>query len=275
VRARRRVFAWAEHLGHRKEGMSALDVVVLVVPCYNEATRLDAAAFTAMVDDIPGLNLLFVDDGSRDGTPEIHQRLCAARPGRVESLTLPRNQGKAEAVRQGLLRALAGPATGVGYLDADLATPPSEVLRLLALFQGRPQFDVLLASRVKLLGRTIDRNAGRHYLGRVFATAASLVLRMPVYDTQCGAKLLRRSPALTHALAEPFRGRWTFDVELLGRLVTGAPGIAPVPLARIHEEPLLLWRDVGESKLNTTQVLQAGLDLALIGRDLARRRRAR
>ena len=255
--------------------MSALDLVVLVVPCYNEAARLDVAAFTTMVDETAALNFLFVDDGSRDDTADVHQRLCAARPDRVASLALPRNQGKAEAVRQGMLRALAGPAAGVGYLDADLATPPSEVKRLCILFQGQDQFDVLLASRVKLMGRTIDRRAGRHYLGRVFATAASLVLRMPVYDTQCGAKLLRRSPALTHALAAPFRGRWTFDVELLGRLVTGAPGIAPVPAQRIHEEPLLVWRDVGGSKLNPTHVLQAGLDLALIGRDLARRRRAR
>jgi glycosyltransferase involved in cell wall biosynthesis len=255
--------------------MSTLDVVVLVVPCYNEAARLDAAAFTTMVDEIAGLNLLFVDDGSLDDTAEVHQRLCAARPGRVASLVLPCNQGKAEAVRQGLLHALAGPAAWVGYLDADLATPPSEVQRLCTLLAGQDQFDVLLAARVKLMGRSIDRNAGRHYLGRVFATAASLVLRMPVYDTQCGAKLLRRSTALTHALAAPFRGRWTFDVELLGRLVTGAPGIAPVPPQRIHEEPLLVWRDVGGSKLNPTQVLQAGLDLALIGRDLARQRRAR
>jgi hypothetical protein len=96
-----------------------------------------------------------------------------------------------------------------------------------------------------------------------------------VYDTQCGAKLLRRSPALTHALAAPFQGRWTFDVELLGRLVIGAPGIAPLPIARIHEEPLLVWRDVKGSKLNPTHVLQAGLELVPIGRDLARRRRAR
>jgi dolichyl-phosphate beta-glucosyltransferase len=255
--------------------VNANDSVVLVVPCFNEAARLDAAAFTAMVDDAPALSFLFVDDGSRDGTAAVHQRLCATRPGRVESMALPHNQGKAEAVRQGLLRALAGPAAAVGYLDADLSAPPSEILRLLALFRAQTHFDILIASRVKLLGRIIDRYAARHYLGRVFATAASLVLRIPVYDTQCGTKFLRRSPALTHALATPFRGRWTFDVELLGRLVTGAPDIAPVPHSRIYEEPLLAWRDVGGSKLSTTQMLHAGLDLALVGRDLALRRRTR
>jgi hypothetical protein len=160
-------------------------------------------------------------------------------------------------------------------VDADLSTPASEILRLLTVFEERTQIDVLIASRVMLLGRSIDRYAVRHYVGRVFATAASVVLRMPVYDTQCGAKLLRRSPALTQALATPFRGRWTFDVELLGRLVTGAPGTAPVPLARIYEEPLLAWRDVGDSRLSAMQMLRSGLDLALVGYDLASRRRSR
>ena len=70
--------------------MSPVDVVLLVVPCYNEAARLDATAFTSMVDEIAGLNFLFVDDGSHDGTAEIHQRLCSARPGRIASLTLRR-----------------------------------------------------------------------------------------------------------------------------------------------------------------------------------------
>jgi hypothetical protein len=163
----------------------------------------------------------------------------------------------------------------IGYVDADLSTPSSEILRLLTAFEARSEIDVLIASRVVLLGRNIERYAARHYVGRVFATAASLVLRMPVYDTQCGAKLLRRSAALTHALAAPFRGRWTFDVELLGRLVTGAPGIAPVPLARIYEEPLLAWRDVGGSRLGAAQMLRSALDLALVGYDLASRRRTR
>jgi len=96
-----------------------------------------------------------------------------------------------------------------------------------------------------------------------------------VYDTQCGAKIFRRSPALSHALATSFRSRWAFDVELLGRLLTGAPGVEPVVLAHIREEPLLAWRDVAGSKLSASHMLKAGLDLAFIARDLRERRALR
>src|SRR5262249_59105570 len=106
-----------------------------------------------------------------------------------------------------------------------------------------------LGSRVKLLGRTIDRRIGRHYRGRIFATLASLVLDLPVYDTQCGAKLFRTSAILAAALSRPFRSRWSFDVELLQRLVLGFGGVPALAVREIVEEPLAVWRDVPGSKL--------------------------
>ena len=93
-----------------------------------------------------------------------------------------------------------------------------------------------------LLGHRIERSWARHYLGRLFATASSQVLGLPVYDTQCGAKVFRDGPALRAALATPFTSRWAFDVELLGRLGTGAD-------RRFLEVPLERWHDVGGSKL--------------------------
>ena len=84
----------------------------------------------------------------------------------------------------------------LGYFDADLATPPGELLRMLDLLERRPDLSFVLASRVALLGRRITRRARRHYLGRVFATFASIFLQIPVYDTQCGAKVFRASPAI-------------------------------------------------------------------------------
>ena len=112
---------------------------------------------------------------------------------------------------------------------------------------NRTEVDVLLASRVLLLGRVIDRSNVRHYLGRIFATAASLTLGIGVYDTQCGAKLLRRAQ-LAAAISEPFLSRWAFDVELLGRLLVGSAAVPGVPVGRTPREPLLAWRDVPGSK---------------------------
>jgi glycosyltransferase involved in cell wall biosynthesis len=247
----------------------------LVVPCFDEAARLDRHAFGSLLDDA-ALDLLFVDDGSTDGTGAVLRELANAHPGRIRWLQLERNRGKAEAVRQGLIDALSTtpPPAIVGYADADLATPAPELRRLVDVLRGSDA-QVLLGSRVALLGREVHRRPVRHYLGRIFATAASLTLRTDVYDTQCGAKLFRASPALAAALAQPFASRWVFDVELLGRLLTGTGDAAPVPASAFLEEPLRVWRDVAGSKLDSRHMLGAVADLARIGRDLARLRRSR
>jgi glycosyltransferase involved in cell wall biosynthesis len=244
-----------------------------VIPCYNEAERLDTAAFLAFCAGEPAVTLLFVNDGSSDDTARVLGELRAARPEQIDVYSLDRNRGKAEAVRQGLLAALRGGAPVVGYLDADLATPLVEMSRLIRFVGERPDVDVLLASRVALLGRSIERAPARHYLGRVFASAASLMLHLRVYDTQCGAKLFRRTDALAAALAEPFLSRWIFDVELIGRLLA-APAPSRLAPARVREEPLLAWRDVKGSKLRGHHMAAAVRDLVRVGRDLARRRRA-
>ena len=247
--------------------------LTVVVPCYNEAARLDAAPLLAFVDSHADATLLLVDDGSTDATAALLDRLAAERPGRVRALSLTPNGGKAEAVRRGLRDALAAGAEIVGYLDADLSTPPAEIDDLLAAL-ARPGVQVAIGARVGMLGYDIDRSAVRHYLGRVFATAASIILRARVYDTQCGAKLFRAGPALSEALSTAFLSRWAFDVELLGRLLIGTPGVPALPLAAIVEVPLPVWHDVKGSKLGLTGMAQTLRDLFLVANDLAARRRA-
>ncbi len=173
-------------------------------------------------------------------------------------------------MRLGLLHAVEEGAPVVGYYDADLATPPRELLRLLDRLESRPDLEFVLAARVALLGRKIQRRAVRHYLGRVFATFASLALRIPVYDTQCGAKAFRASPAVRAAIAEPFRSTWVLDVELIGRLLRGSGSTAPVPLTAFEEVPLWEWRDVSGSRLRLRDMLRASLDLAVVAFRLRR-----
>lgn len=246
----------------------------IVVPCYNEAQRLDPEAFKALVARDSEVELLFVDDGSRDETAQILESLRAWLPARIGVLPLERNRGKAEAVRRGLLSALEGGADIVGYLDADLATPADEMARLIdELRKGDAR--VLLGSRVLLLGREIQRKAVRHYLGRVFATAASMTLRLAVYDTQCGAKVFRRTAALEAAVSQPFLSRWVFDVELLGRLLIPENNIRALTRGDIREVPLDVWRDVRGSKLRPWHFLTAAVDLSRIAMDVERRRRRR
>jgi dolichyl-phosphate beta-glucosyltransferase len=239
----------------------------LVVPCYNEARRLDIDAFSEFTRAHGNTTLLFVDDGSTDATPRVLAGLAAANAGRVDVLTMPRNGGKASAVHAGILAGLRRPADYVGYWDADLSTPLSAVHQFLAVADSHPDLDVVIGSRVKLLGRRIQRHAWRHYIGRVFATGASVALGLPVYDTQCGAKLFRVSDLTRRVFEEPFRSAWVFDVEILARYVAilGLDEAA----SRIFELPLAAWTDVPGSSVRSWHGVQAVCDLIRIG--LARR----
>jgi dolichyl-phosphate beta-glucosyltransferase len=244
---------------------------IVVIPCYNEARRLDHERLRELVRS-QRLGLLFVNDGSTDETGRILAQF-ARSASTVEVLTLPRNAGKAEAVRLGLAQALESGAPIVGYYDADLATPPNELLRLLDVLETKPNRSVVTAARVALLGRKIVRRRRRHYLGRVFATLAAVVLRLPVYDTQCGAKLFRVTPAFAAATTRPFRSSWIFDVELIGRLLRGTDGAQPVPPSAFEEVPLWEWQDVSGSKIGVFAMARALFDLAVLEVQFNRRSR--
>lgn len=235
----------------------------LVVPCYNEADRLRPDAFLELVLASDDVALLFVDDGSTDGTPAILADLAARGQGRIGVLTLARNAGKAVAVQRGLVQAAEQLPAYVGYWDADLSTPLAELPAFLGALDGDERLDIVIGARVKLLGRQIVRSELRHYIGRVFATAASVALGVAVYDTQCGAKVLRVTPAVARAVSLPFRSAWVFDVELLARYITAVG--RPAAVSRICELPLRVWTDVPGSKVRCWDAFRAARDLARIG----------
>jgi len=97
--------------------------LLLVVPCYNEAERLNPDAFVQQLAVHSDLGFIFVDDGSVDGTATTLQQLAARSGGRVFVVTLKQNAGKAAAVRTGMLAAFERAPAFAGYWDADLATP--------------------------------------------------------------------------------------------------------------------------------------------------------
>ena len=185
----------------------------VVIPAYNEARRIQRA-LERVVEYLRVRGGVFevvvVDDGSSDGTPDLVDRFAATQPlGTVRSLRLPFNQGKGAALRAGF----AG-STGQRILmtDADLATPIEELHKLEAAFGG---VQVVAGSRA-LASSNITRpqSALRVFLGR----AGNLWIRslaVPgIHDTQCGFKLFdgdagRRLFALSR------EDRFGIDIEVL------------------------------------------------------------
>ena len=243
----------------------------VVVPCYNEELRLHTESFTLFLSsNEPSwqrIRFLFVNDGSRDNTLSILGKFAALRPDRVSVLDKQPNGGKAEAVRVGMLHAMSqGDTAYTGFWDADLATPLAQIPDLLRMLVSRPEILMVFGARVRLLGRAIHRQAARHYLGRVFATVVSLLLRLPIYDTQCGAKLFRVTPEFQEILARPFLSRWIFDVEILARFIARHTADRTYVHDAIYEFPLPTWTDVAGSKVGSLDFIKAFGELMTIYR---------
>ena len=225
--------------------------LAIVIPCYNEETRLPSQEILDWAERRTDWKWLLVDDGSRDGTRGVIESLMTQNAN-IEGYFLEANQGKAEAVRLGLLQAESRfQSPWLCYLDADLATGPGEIERMFDLYR-ESQMLVVMGCRLKRLGVQIHRSLLRHYIGRAGATLISMLLALPTYDTQCGAKLLQAS-TLPVVLAEPFCSRWLFDVEILARFRNHYG--SPACLQRVMEEPLRAWQDKAGSKLRIKDFL--------------------
>lgn len=235
----------------------------IIVPCYNESTRLKPLVFLRTLEKDKNLSFLFVNDGSTDTTLEIITSLKEKNPSQIEVISLEKNSGKAEAIRCGMLNAIEGSFDNIGYWDADLATSLEAIWDFVRILDT-PEVDIVIGSRVRLLGRKVVRRASRHYLGRVFATCASLMLNICVYDTQCGAKIFRNTEALKHVFKKQFKVKWIFDVEMFARFSIVTNTTPTETSSRWVEFPLEEWIDVECSKVKLKDYFLSGLEFCLL-----------
>lgn len=222
--------------------MNNAERAVIVVPCFNEAGRLKTQEFLRFMALHPDISFIFVNDGSRDDTGRILAEMGGTEQCGV--LELERNVGKAEAVRRGIAEALKSDCV-CGFWDADLSTPLDEIPVMWARLRDG-KYQCVFGSRWLHLGDCrIKRRFFRHFIGRIFATCVSNHLNLPVYDTQCGAKLFTREAAEV-AFASPFVTRWFFDVEIVRRLQRFYGADSP----RLLEHPVSSWIDAPGSKVS-------------------------
>ena len=244
--------------GHgRSYRNSSSDLIILIVPCYNEEKRWNPE-YWDQVSQISNLKLCFVNDGSTDRTiAEINGYLSKSKH---VLLDLPKNVGKAEAIRQGFNHLSAESPLGIGFLDADGAFPIQDVETQIAVFRKLSKLHetppAIWSSRVQLAGRSIERDLMRHYLARILVTLLAVRLKFTIYDTQCGMKIFPSSKTLELCMSEPFKTRWFVDLEIFLRWRNETEKDM-----NIWEEPLLGWKDVGGSKLSGRQYFRVLQDM--------------
>jgi len=223
----------------------------VVVPAYREGDRIAAAvkAIRAELQDLDGgLEIVVVDDGSRDDTA------AAARDsGADQVITLPGNRGKGAAVRAGVL---AANGRTVAFTDADLAYGPDQLICFLETIESG--WDVAVGSR-KHEGATalVRARRLREIGGRVINLFTHVVLLGNYRDTQCGLKAFRADVA-----SELFdRARidgFAFDIELFVMVERNGLALTEVPVA------------VRNTRASTVRVVR---DAARLMRDVLRIRR--
>jgi dolichyl-phosphate beta-glucosyltransferase len=145
--------------GKSTRSSAVISSAIIVIPCYNEAGRLPVHTFQTFTCERHALRFLCVNDGNTDDTWQVLQALHTSAPHRFVIYHLRKNAGKAEAVRQEILRALMSDADYVGYWDADLATPLETISAFCELLDARTDLLIVFGARVRLLGRTIARRA--------------------------------------------------------------------------------------------------------------------
>lgn len=230
----------------------------IIIPFYNEVARINLENFHQIFNGFQQYNFLLINDGSSDTTFEILEKF-KSKFTNVEVLNLVKNVGKAEAIRSGVLS--LSEANYIAYYDADLATPISEMDKLIQFAIKKPSYKLVMGARIKLIGNGVQRSLKRHYFGRVFATIVSqFVLKVPVYDTQCGAKVIEYKTA-KQLFEQPFVSKWLFDVELLKRLQK-----TDDLKAVVKEIPLEKWEEIGNSKIKVADIFQLPFQLFKIYR---------
>jgi len=215
----------------------------IVIPVFNEAESLEALAAElreVAVQTGYTLDVIFVDDGSRDGSWEIISRLAAADP-QIRGIRFRRNFGKAAALSAGFTEARG---ELVMTLDADLQDDPHEIPRFLA--EMETGLDVVS-------GWKKVRHDPWHKVGpsRVFNWMVSRMTGVVLHDHNCGMKCYRRQ---------------IFDeVQLYGELHRFVPVLAAARGYRVGE--LVIHhraRQHGHSKYGVSRILKGFLDLLTV-----------
>ena len=239
--------------------------VALVVPLVASLGELDVAAFASGLERFPWLDVLVAGRSrSRDAFDA-----WAERSPRARFIDLGDAVSDSQVVQEGTKRALEEGYPFAGYWGPDCEVP----LAFLEEWVDRLASSELLmvfGSRLRLVQHDHPGLWLRHYAGRAWASAVSLLLKLEAYDTECCAKLFRNGAVARGVFERPFESSVCFDTELFVRLLEQEVGPAGVRVERdCLELPLRTWRRRPSSRYGLANLHRVLADLALLHKRLA------
>lgn len=210
----------------------------LVVPMYRERARI-SRSFERLEGsplDAPGVEFVFVDDGSNDGTFEAVEALCDRHELCARLIQLPKNRGKGAAIAAGVT---AAQGASIAFTDADLSTSVADIVTCFTTIEAE-KADVVVASRAHAESVIeADGPVRRQLIGRVYNRLLRSLGLTTLLDTQCGLKGFQGDVArrLFHDLQVEGFG---FDIEILAKAQR---------LGLVIEELPVQWEYVPQSRV--------------------------
>jgi dolichyl-phosphate beta-glucosyltransferase len=213
--------------------------ISLIIPCYKESSRfpLFLQSICHLTTRYP-LEIIVVDDGSPSSDFELlKNKISNQLTENIRLLHYDKNKGKGAAIQYGIDNS-AGEY--IGFVDADGAIPSNEVENFIQYILKNPDEDMIISSRIRILGKTVNRSLKRHLSGRVFITILNLFFSVPVYDSQSGLKIFKREKFnLIKDKISDFR--WLWDTQVLILFYKSKFKMKEIPID---------WSDVPGSKVN-------------------------
>jgi dolichol-phosphate mannosyltransferase len=223
---------------------------MVILPTYNEADNLSHLIAELLVQDIPNLHILVIDDNSPDGTGQIADDLHDRDPDILHIIHRPTKLGLGTAYITGFKHALVAGATHIVQMDADFSHSPARISDFLGAIEAQG-YDVVIGSRY-VPGGKLDAKWGawRRFLSGAGNRYARWVTGVPLHDLTSGFRCFTRESLNALDLDDIRSNGYAFQIEVNYACYHAQQ--------RIHEMPITFEdRVLGKSKMSSRIILEA------------------